>query len=258
MTIHERVGRHTKLGGKPCQNRMDDQKTVIDLLNRIPVANGGAGGSLSGSTIKAGVASDALYNAIVRFEDKHFPGQRNGFVEPGGAMLKRMEQLAAQTAAAATTLDILRRNVLTEPGFPALTWVAEDRAGIDKHVKAAVRYIDDLKLRGRDKLPAQVLLFGAAWIEDATQPASKIYSHDARGWSTVDRSGKKERPPVIVEMYATPIKLQSFLYTDRTGVVLLFQNGKSTWIGPELVVKIDDLPMKPHAGVVYVYPHQRR
>jgi len=95
MALRARVGRHTKLGGRHCQNWAEDQQTVIDLLNRIPVADGGAGGKLNGRII-VGMSGDALYRAISQFEDKHFRGQRSGFVDPGGAMLKRMEELAAR------------------------------------------------------------------------------------------------------------------------------------------------------------------
>lgn len=99
MLLRGRVGRHTKTGGRQCQNWSEDQQTVIALLNRIPARDGGAEGSLGGRTI-AGISSDALYQAISRFEDMHFPGQRSGFVDPGGAMLRRMEALAARTATA--------------------------------------------------------------------------------------------------------------------------------------------------------------
>ena len=94
MALRGRVGRHTRLGGRQCQNWTDDQQVVIALLNSIPVSQGGAGGSITGRVI-SGFSSDALYNAISRFEDKHFPAQRNGFVEPGGAMLKLMEDLSS-------------------------------------------------------------------------------------------------------------------------------------------------------------------
>jgi hypothetical protein len=83
-------------GGRQCQNWPEDQKTVIALLTRIPVQDGGAGGSLGGPIV-AGQSSDALYRAITVFEDRQFPGQRTGFVEPGGAMLRRMEELAARS-----------------------------------------------------------------------------------------------------------------------------------------------------------------
>jgi hypothetical protein len=59
MPIRARVGKHTRAGGRQCQNWADDQKTVIDLLNRIPVTNGGAGGGLR-PRIVAGIASVAM------------------------------------------------------------------------------------------------------------------------------------------------------------------------------------------------------
>jgi hypothetical protein len=98
MAITGRVGRHTQAGGRHCQNWVEDQKAVIDLLNRIPAANGGTGGGLNPRLV-AGIASDELYNAIVAFENKHFPGQRSGFVDPGGLMYQKLEALATAPAA---------------------------------------------------------------------------------------------------------------------------------------------------------------
>jgi hypothetical protein len=94
MPLRGRVGRHTGQGGRHCRNSPEDQQTVIALLNGIPVSEGGAGGSITGRVID-GMANDALYRALVRFEDRHFPGQRSGFVDPGGRMLKLMEALSA-------------------------------------------------------------------------------------------------------------------------------------------------------------------
>src|ERR1700689_4213435 len=94
MALRGRVGRHTRLGGRQCQNWTDDQQVVIALLNSIPVSQGGAGGSITGRVIGL-FSSDAVFNARSRFEDKHFPAQRNGFVEPGGAMLKLWEDLSS-------------------------------------------------------------------------------------------------------------------------------------------------------------------
>jgi len=88
MSLRGRVGRHGT-SGRQCQNWGDDQQQVIDLLNAIPVIRGGAAGSLHGRVVM-GIASEALCQAILRFEDKQFPGQRSGFVDPGGAMWNRM------------------------------------------------------------------------------------------------------------------------------------------------------------------------
>ncbi len=98
MSLRGRVGRHTHDGGRHCQNWPDDQQSVISLLNRIPVAAGGAAGSLSKPVI-SGICGDELYRAISTFEDKYFPGQRSGYLDPAGAMLKRMEELVAVAAA---------------------------------------------------------------------------------------------------------------------------------------------------------------
>ena len=46
----------------------DDQRTVIDLLNRIPVAEGGSGEQL-GDRVVSIICSDELYQGILRFED---------------------------------------------------------------------------------------------------------------------------------------------------------------------------------------------
>ena len=92
MPLKGRVGRHAS-DGRHCQNWKADQQTVIDLLNRIPVADGGTAGYLGGRIV-AGLASTDLYKAILAFEKKHFAGRPKGFVDPGGAMLAKLEQLA--------------------------------------------------------------------------------------------------------------------------------------------------------------------
>jgi hypothetical protein len=95
--VRGRVGRHTQDRGRQCQNYPADQWTVIDLLNRITFADGGAQGGLSKHII-SGTSSDELYRAISSFEDKQFRGSRRGYVDPGGAMLKRMKNLAVASA----------------------------------------------------------------------------------------------------------------------------------------------------------------
>jgi hypothetical protein len=92
MPIRARVGRHTRAGGRHCQNWADDQQTVIDLLNRIPIVSGGKSGALRPRVV-AGIASSELYAAIVEFERKNFPSQHLGFFDPGGPMFKKLETL---------------------------------------------------------------------------------------------------------------------------------------------------------------------
>ena len=84
VSLRGRVGRHTQ-SGRQCQNWPDDQKKVIMLLNAIPNFRGGPERPLGGRII-AGIASEALCQAISHFEDRYFPGHRSGCVEPVGPM----------------------------------------------------------------------------------------------------------------------------------------------------------------------------
>ncbi|MBR0869398.1 hypothetical protein JQ633_03440 [Bradyrhizobium tropiciagri] len=68
-------------------------------MNLIPTADAGAGGGLGGRIV-AGISSDNLYTAILHFQEKYFPKEKSGFVDPGGAVLGRMEQLATRPAPA--------------------------------------------------------------------------------------------------------------------------------------------------------------
>jgi hypothetical protein len=99
MSLRGRVGRHANTGAQ-CQNWADDQQTVIDLLNGASVANGGAEGKLGGRVV-AGIASEALCQAILNFQKKYFPAQPSGFVDPSGPVLAKMEALTAPAAAPA-------------------------------------------------------------------------------------------------------------------------------------------------------------
>jgi len=131
MPIQARVGRHNKQNGRHCQNWADDQRIIVGLLNRIPAHQGGAGGTLKPRLV-AGIASDDLFAAILRFEDAHFPGQRSGFVDPSGQMLKRLEVLAdsshtqplpepdmAEPTAIDDLLDMVER-IKSNPNYPAV------------------------------------------------------------------------------------------------------------------------------------------
>ncbi|TWT11496.1 hypothetical protein [Reyranella sp. CPCC 100927] len=108
MSLRGCVGRYTREEGRHCQNWPDDQLMVIDLLNSVGLDDGGAGGTLDGNIngrLVTGISSDALYQAITRFEDRHFPGQRNGFVAPDSPLLKCLEAVSA----GGTGADIGRR-----------------------------------------------------------------------------------------------------------------------------------------------------
>lgn len=252
MPLRGRVGRHTRTGGQHCQNWPDDQQTVTALLNRIPVAAGGASGSLIGPTI-SGIASDALYRAITQFEDQHFLGQRSGFVDPGGALLKRMEELAARTTSAPaptaaapvaeTPLDILRRNVLDDPEWYTRyrRWYKFEKwesIAIAPLVTMAVRHIDALKDRGFDKIPWPVELFGRAHVHPFGSTFRKIT------WSSTFLG--RDRPLVFRDLdtgeetkvqfeemrFGSPVSSNDSIWTEKLPALLLYVSGQCCRVRP--------------------------
>jgi hypothetical protein len=238
MALRGRVGRHAQAGGRHCQNWADDQQTVIDLLNRIPVADGGAGGGLGGRVV-AGIAGDALYNAIRRFEDKYFPGQRSGFLDPGGPMLRRMEELAGRSIAPPLTeppptepsapvlyaLDVLRRSLLDDS--PYLLWPAGERAAIAPLTAMAVKYIDNLRAAGLFRQKWPVVLFGRAYI----RPVNAAMQPRANKNGTVSfynlRTGNSEEPELPEMSYGRPVASGGDITTGKLGALLLFDGGYS-------------------------------
>ncbi len=245
MSIRGRVGRHAKTGGRHCQNWVDDQQTVITLLNRIPASAGGAGGGLGGR-ITAGLSSDGLFQAILRFEDRYFPGQRSGFVDPGGAMLRRMEGLALLNAIAPpkpvveeTPLDKLRRNVLDQSQSRGFT--AGQAVAFDALVKMAVKHIDDTKGRGYTKLPWPVEMFGSAHVTKSfalylnTNTLTVVWGDDYQLFFTPNRGttdGKEKAPPLPEMRFGQPVDQFSNVVTEQLGGLLLFQEGECLRVPP--------------------------
>jgi hypothetical protein len=85
--------------GPQCDNLARDQQTVFLLLNLISLADGGMQGLLK-SRIIPGIASEALCNAIHRFDDMQSLREDEWFVRPDSRKLKRMEELASRNTAA--------------------------------------------------------------------------------------------------------------------------------------------------------------
>jgi len=229
MSLRARVGRHTNEGGRQCQNWADDQQTVTDLLNRIAADNGGAAGSLN-APIRPGVCGDALYAAIVQFETKHFPRQSNGYVDPGGAMLKRMEDLAAP---AETLLDVLRRNVLdianVVAGFHGTNrWTFGDRVQLDGLVQMAVSHIDTLKkTKNSEGKPLETLpwygeVFGRVFFEGSSHNHS--YGFDGDMVVVYDSGGRSRKVDAMMK-YGFPVDRNTRLVTTKIPALLLFGNG---------------------------------
>jgi hypothetical protein len=93
MDIQASVGRRQ---GRNSQNRALDQEIVRTFLNRIPAAQGGAGGSLR-ERIVDGMCSDALYEAILRFQRVHLGVQADGHIDPHGRTITSLNRLGLQS-----------------------------------------------------------------------------------------------------------------------------------------------------------------
>jgi hypothetical protein len=99
--IRGRVGRHANTGAQ-CQNWAEDQQTIINMLNVLPLADGGPEAGILGKVVN-GMASDALYKAILRFQKLQFPAQQIGFIEPGGPILAKLDALASRPSPDSST-----------------------------------------------------------------------------------------------------------------------------------------------------------
>jgi hypothetical protein len=242
MTLRARVGRHKHQGGRQCQNFADDQRTVINLLNRIPVSEGGTGGSLNGPVVP-GISSDALYRAIVKFEDVNqlYPERRNGFIEPGGLMLKRMEELVnpeKPKPAAQTVLDVLRRNVQDVKRL-AGKWTAGDRVAMDALVAMAVKHIDNLKkLKDKNGKPLETLpfwaeLFGRAVLAKHGETVHLVqigYGPFARLHLESSDSRSNRRRVVDLVNYGTACGRTQQVATWQHPALVLFYDGRCCFI----------------------------
>jgi hypothetical protein len=211
-----RVGRHTREGGRQCRNWRKDQQTVIDLLNRIPVADGGSGGKLVVRHIVDGTCGDALYGAIRQFEHKNFPQRDTGFVDPDGDMLKLMEKLAARPAPRPESpLDILRRNLqsLQSPS-------ADQQIALFTLIVNALRHIDNLKRHSYDRLPFLGEVFGKAYITTSV------------GVFTMERGP-------LLRHFASSLTQKDVIETSDDPVLILFQDGHSAVVPAHTEVTVD-------------------
>jgi hypothetical protein len=216
MAIHERVGRHLHQGGKDCRCRKDDQQTVIDLLNRIPFADGGSNGKLVVRKIEDGVCSDVLFGAIRQFEHKNFPQRETGFVEPHGDKIKLMEKLAARPAPKPESpLDILRRN-LQSVQSPS----ADQQIVLLTLIVNALRHIDYLESHNYDRLPFLGEVFGKAYITTSVSVFTM------------------ERGPLL-RHFASSLTQKDVIETSDAPVLILFQDGHTAVVPAHTEVTVD-------------------
>ena len=82
------------VGRQPALNSLKDQKTVIDLLNRVLPEDGGPARAIPQAE-RPGVASPELIAAIVQFQTKNVPASfRDGRVDPHEATIRKLNELA--------------------------------------------------------------------------------------------------------------------------------------------------------------------
>ncbi|MCC6129577.1 MAG: hypothetical protein IT186_06580 [Acidobacteria bacterium] len=82
--------------GRQGLNAEADQKTIQDLLNKIPPGDGGPEQKLS-APIRRGVVSPSLQAAIGRFQAQNVDPQfQDGRVDPGGQTLRMLNALAGE------------------------------------------------------------------------------------------------------------------------------------------------------------------
>ncbi len=82
--------------GRQGLNAEADQKTIQDLLNKIPPRDGGPGEKLI-APIRRGVVSPSLQAAIGRFQSQNVDPQfQDGRVDPGGQTLRLLNALAGE------------------------------------------------------------------------------------------------------------------------------------------------------------------
>ena len=100
MQLKDRVGRVASTG-RHCQNWKDDQELVFNLLNKIPLSDGGADGVLrKPERFVNGNINDNIYSAILYFQKHNFPGNvPDGNIRPGGPTFKALVALSARAAA---------------------------------------------------------------------------------------------------------------------------------------------------------------
>jgi hypothetical protein len=235
--------------GRHCQNWPDDQKTVTALLNNIDFDAGGAGGSL-GTKVVNGVCSAELYSAISRFEDKYFPGQRSGFVDPGGKMLQLMEKQPGPKVIIQSVKSVPKNYLpelhacLLDDSVVRGKWTAGDQVQVDKLVTMAIDHVDRLMGMGLNDLPWPAELFGRAYITRFDPVAmwddrKNVLTFTNPDFDTKDPGAKgfnfdlsnKPAPPLPEMQFGHPVPLNYHITTAHLPALLLFKQGWCVRVG---------------------------
>lgn len=123
----EIVGSVGWIDGRQCRNRVDDQQTVIDLLNKIPVSKGGAMGLGGIRTVfdppRGGFASKQLHQAILHFQRTNQAEGLfvDGHVDPGDRCIQLMNRLAEERPVAPNESTQFHMAFIDDPLHPSVS-----------------------------------------------------------------------------------------------------------------------------------------
>ncbi len=127
MQLKDRVGRNAATA-RHYQNWKQDQELVFNLLNKIPVSEGGAEGVLTKpERFINGNINDNLYSSILYFQKKNFSGVPDGNIRPGGPTFKKLVELSSRAAAQPTQRPGQWNSIATPSVYNSLTKGLSDR-----------------------------------------------------------------------------------------------------------------------------------
>jgi hypothetical protein len=253
MPLRGRVGRHTKQNGRHCQNRPEDQMAVITLLNRIAVGDGGAEGKLEVRVVN-GIASDALYKAISRFENQHYKGQGSGYVDPDGAMFKKMDELAKRPLSPPRgypsryppiedtprpppgSLEVVYRDLLNQLPYKMREAMENggplSAEGRDALFVMAARQVKSLQEQNFRRLPWPVAMFGRAYVFRSFKMLGYIHDDGSVSFLNTD-THDTERPKLPEMRFGQPVESAAMsAITGKLDALLLYDNGIARHIPP--------------------------
>jgi len=134
--------------GKPCYNNPDDQKKVMDLLEKIDPSDGGVMGDPKWRRPPDGalfwkVCPEPLRAALLYFQTKNqtkLPYRADGHVDPGGPTIRLMNSLASSVSPTQVHDEVIIEGGLEEVELEIhdLRIPGSGRFGAKRHV----RYVD--------------------------------------------------------------------------------------------------------------------
>jgi hypothetical protein len=175
--------------GTPCYNNPDDQKIVMDLLEKIDSSNGGVMGDPkwkrpADATLRWKVCPELLRAAILDFQTKNqakLPYRPDGHVDPGGVTIRLMNSLAASFSPTTVIGGVTVEGGLDEVELEIhdLRIEGSGRFGAKRHVRyvnsktpiSAVLNLVDIEIRNGKQITRLDLLAHGYHVGGGSDPA---------------------------------------------------------------------------------------